>query len=686
MIRNLPQKSQRGSLQLLIIIALVGIVFVLALASSAPFKNSPLTKIFPKPSSYATGGHGQRVTLEGTLERIHFDDLPNQRSQEELFLKTKTGEKLRLKFPDKGPALLGGSKVRITGEKFENTVTMASSGGSDVTTITTQTVASLSGERKVAVILFNFTDDTSQPFSAAYAKETVFTAPSSIKNFYQRNSYGQLNLVGNINADGDVFGWVTINMAKGTGCAYSLWGQAADEAITATGVDLSAYNHIIYSFPQANCPFGGISQLPGSRSWNQGQLNTATHELGHNFSLAHANGYQCTDAYGFVASLGNCGSAEYGDAFDVMGSLGGDLNAYHKEQLNWLAQSDIQNVTTSGDYTIQALTENTGVRAIKIPQSISHKTVYNYYYLEYRPPTSPTAPIFNGVLLHVGGSLSANPNLVDTTPETGYVVHFGDAPLSVGRTFIDANNSLTITPVSETSTQAKFHVTFGRTSSSADDALCVSNTSPQGVLPGTVFPATITMKNTGTTTWVASDYQLSSLSNPDGIWGTDKLTLNADVPPGASATFSSSFTSPQVTAFSLPQGFSWRMRKVSTSNWFGQACIKPVAVNQDAAIYDVGQIQPQVSGLTTTTVGSNSVTLSWSPAIFSNPYANVWGYQILRTTGTTTYLAKVVNSTPTTFTDSGLKSNTFYTYSVVTIMGDGLTSPPSQSITVKTTR
>ncbi|MCP3097979.1 S8 family serine peptidase [Myxococcus sp. K15C18031901] len=110
---------------------------------------------------------------------------------------------------------------------------------------------------------------------------------------------------------------------------------------------------------------------------------------------------------------------------------------------------------------------------------------------------------------------------------------------------------------------------FGQPSSSVPikvipqfQAEFVSQTVPTQVLPGQVFPVTLTLRNSGTTTWGAySGFQLAPLvEKPNGSnWGIASLPLAPDevVPPGQSKTFSFDATAPQDQGGRV---FQWRMR------------------------------------------------------------------------------------------------------------------------------
>jgi hypothetical protein len=401
-------------------------------------------------------------------------------------------------------------------------------------------------------------------------------------------------------------------------------------------------------------------------------LGAAIHEIGHNLGMAHSNGYACLDSFRFLVEIStNCASLEY-YGNDVMGSSVGDLNAYHKEQLGWLVSSDIQSVTTSGDYTIATLGSNVGaVQAIKIPRIISRKTINDYYYLEYRQ---------RGLVINEASIYNANPNVLDLAPELLSRARFSSEELGIGRTFSDNQNKITILPLSATATEMKVRITIGRATASADNAACEINSSTVGVVPGSTFSTSFTMKNTGTTTWRANDYQLGMIGLPSNMWAISRLTLSNDVLPGGTAIFNGTFIAPVYSTSWSAAGFSWRMVKNATSDWFGTPCIKGVAVNEFTGQH-AGPI-----GLRTTNVSSINVALAWAPPTPNN----IWLYKVIRTsttrTGTATYLAGLANSTPGTFENTGLQADTAYTYTVVGLGSNGIESLPSQSVVVRTSK
>ncbi|RYG26551.1 hypothetical protein EON82_02895 [bacterium] len=99
------------------------------------------------------------------------------------------------------------------------------------------------------------------------------------------------------------------------------------------------------------------------------------------------------------------------------------------------------------------------------------------------------------------------------------------------------------------------------TVSEVNDAVFMSQSVPTSVKAGTKFNATVTFKNTGTTTWKDGAYCIISQA-PEGnsTWGVSKIWLpsTVSVAPGASYTFTYSFTAPANTG---THTFQWRMRQ-----------------------------------------------------------------------------------------------------------------------------
>src|SRR5205085_4675237 len=131
------------------------------------------------------------------------------------------------------------------------------------------------------------------------------------------------------------------------------WATAAAAQARAAGVDLSAYQHVVYAFPQTTaCVWSGLSYMPGSTSWINGDmsLRAVGHELGHNLGVNHASSLACTSNGVAVTLSTTCNVLEYGDPYTIMGSGATRLqDTWHLAELGWVSP---QVVTTAGAYLV----------------------------------------------------------------------------------------------------------------------------------------------------------------------------------------------------------------------------------------------------------------------------------------------------------------------------------------------
>jgi hypothetical protein len=186
----------------------------------------------------------QKVELEGELQVLHVDDFDNRKSFESYQLKTKDNQLFNIAFADKKPQLLTGSRVQLKGVKIANNVAIQSAEGSSFKVLYSQPTGHT--VKKVAVILMNFQNDQSQPFTPEQARGAVFTNSPSTNTFFKEASFGQLQLEGKIRQDGDVFGWYTIPYDN-TDCTNNWfnWTLAARAAAQTAGIDLTGYDNFI---------------------------------------------------------------------------------------------------------------------------------------------------------------------------------------------------------------------------------------------------------------------------------------------------------------------------------------------------------------------------------------------------------------------------------------------------------
>jgi hypothetical protein len=425
------------------------------------------------------------TTTEGFLEIGIADDFESGRSWREYTLRLDDGRVVELDLADlQAPEATADARVRVTGEwsspqriKGAILTPLANPAGTGVTRSALLPPAT-PVVRRVAALVFNFSDLTTQPITPDEIRTQLFTGASSAKAYYEDNFYRWITLQGLADPNGDVFGYYTIPSASSP-CNQTTWGTEARAAALAAGVDLSLYDHVVHFFPRTSaCSWGGYGQSSGGTMAPTGNFNygrytwvnsdnpgsVTNHEFDHNFRMSHSSTNNCTEG-GTRVSLGStCMLNEYGSRFDVMGSnVFRHSNAYNKARAGVLGPANILTVRQGGTYAIQPieLPVACGTQAIRIARTTSE-----YYYVDYHQRIgidaayAETAPIVNGVLLYLGGNYaqgSSNTKMLDTTPAT---TTFDDAPLLVGQTYSDPAGLVTITLESRDASAAHVKVVF----------------------------------------------------------------------------------------------------------------------------------------------------------------------------------------------------------------------------------
>lgn len=394
---------------------------------------------------------GRPISVEGRLA-LAVADYPDGSSRAFAQVETDAGRSVPLEFREgripegwksgdrivvRGRAPSPGSALRV--EDFERVAGKSSLDAASWTT----------GPKRLLVLLVNFLDDTSQPFTVSNAQSTFFGSGSSVANFYAEASYGMTTL------SGTVAGYYTLPITKPTTCTVSPISTAANAAAVADGIDPSTYPFITYVFPRISaCGWLGYSNIGATGNWLNGYmtLRIGGHELGHSYGLLHAHSLTCPGA----PIGGSCSRSEYGDDFDIMGNEPLHFQAAAKTSLGWM--SDAVTVSSgSAQVTIAPLEGTATPRAVKIPFS------GGTYWLEYRQPIGFDASIgvypgaIDGPLVHQ--QTSAGLDILDMKPSTSG--DFTDAALSVGNTFNDSGSGVAVSVVSRSASGVTVQVSIG---------------------------------------------------------------------------------------------------------------------------------------------------------------------------------------------------------------------------------
>jgi hypothetical protein len=472
----------------------------------------------------------QHVEIEGAVEILQEDYVSGARLRH--YLHT-AGGRLLMNYVERAPSLQTGDRVRVRGVALDGALALEPGNTSVIAALTA--LPNTMGEQRTLVLLVNFQDDTSQPYTTAEAQHVVFTTTSD----YDREASFQRTWL-----TGDVFGWYTIPMSR-TVCDSATLATQAKQAATAAGINLAAYSRYVFGFPENACTWWGLGSVGGnpSQAWINGDfvLDVVAHEMGHNFGLYHAHSLDC----GTSPIAPPCTSSEYGDTLDMMGGARGHFSAFMKERLGWLGEAGapaITTVSTNGTYVLEPFESPSagGAKALKILKSIDATTgARTWYYVELRQPIgfdsflAGSTNVPNGVVIRTGSEATANSHyLLDMTPETP---SWYDPALVVGRTFTDATAGVTLTAVSAGSAGASVAVTLsGATCSRGNPTVSLSPSQSQWLVAGAAATYTVSVTSTDSAACPTAGFDLTSAA-PAG-WTVSFGSPTVTAAPGASAS------------------------------------------------------------------------------------------------------------------------------------------------------
>jgi len=112
-----------------------------------------------------------------------------------------------------------------------------------------------------------------------------------------------------------------------------------------------------------------------------------------------------------------------------------------------------------------------------------------------------------------------------------------------------------------------------------DAAQAVSNNLPSSMIAGSTYNASITMRNTGTSTWTrAAGYKLGAVGDEDKFRQDTRVWLpeGVSVPPNSTYTFNFTLTAPQTPGSHVTD---WQMVHEGV-RWFGEIVRKQVSVTE----------------------------------------------------------------------------------------------------------
>ncbi len=452
----------------------------------------------------------KEVTVEGKITVLHYDDFEHhENSRFEYFLRVD-GQNLAL-YPTEDIVTTSGETYKVTGKRMGNVIVANNQNIHRVAPIvnpyTPRGNPESVGEQRTLVMLISFLDSPTPLLSPSSMHELVFNG--RINNFYREQSYNQTYF------SGDVTDW---NLLPRNG-SMNVDTNEIESVVLAEQLDLGNYDRILVVLNGFWSGYGTVGKIPlfingvehrVSIGWtgipslvhveasnfdghilNQNSLElsyfdfVASHELGHNLGVMHANAFDC----GAVSLRGDCNHIEYGNVFDTMGTgrFANHFNAFYKEKLGWVQPQNMVTISQSGRYTINNLEaprqagDSSVKNFAKIQRTNSTRTPF---YLEFRRPVGfdsilnrgginrfhNISGLFVNHIVNTRDELYSFPRLLDMEPTSLW--WFDDVQrvtLNNGRVFRDDVNAVQIGPyINIASSSVTFDVTV-------DTPTCIRN-------------------------------------------------------------------------------------------------------------------------------------------------------------------------------------------------------------------
>jgi hypothetical protein len=462
-----------------------------------------------------------------------------------------------------------------------------------------------------------------------------------VDDLYRETSFG------NIWLEGGVFGPFTIPYSTTSACDYYAWGNAAEAAAAAAGVDVASYNRRVFILPSNNpCGYSGIGNVGGnpSRAWvfRCDLADVIAHEFGHNLGMGHSS--TLTDAYG--------------DRSDIMGFSGlalRQVNAPHQRQTGWLDPGKFQPVSVGGTYTVSPL--ELGPYDATSPQvlTLAKPDTGDTYYLSYRQPIGFDANLSttyrNGISVHRYKGGSAQTYLL--------------ASLADGGVFTDAANGITVTQVSHDAQSATVQVQIesGPVCTPSSPVVTLSPAAQSGLV-GESLDYVVTVSNPDSVECAVKSFSLTPIL-PDG-WGGSVNPASLSLLPGATGSAVLRATSP---AGAVAADYTVAAMAAATGVSSGSA----------TAAYTVvpDTVPPTAPANLVAKAGRGQVGLSW---LASTDNTKVAGYQLWRNG------AALKTVTTTSYTDRSVVGGTSYTYYAKAVDAGGNLSGASNQASATPTK
>jgi hypothetical protein len=205
------------------------------------------------------------------------------------------------------------------------------------------------------------------PATTPYAFADLMTQMVSSSNSVREMSFNKTWLIPAVTTQVLVLSGTKASWETNPGGADAMAVEAKNLA-AAAGYNLNNYDIFVFTFPTLTrwASAAAFAQVAGPHQWVNGNwfAGVLTHEFGHNYGVVHANHW-----LGTVTGAGYAGHGfehtEYGDLFDIMGSLydtlpgnvpvypNGHYSMFSKAVLNWIEPQEVHQAASNGTYRLR---------------------------------------------------------------------------------------------------------------------------------------------------------------------------------------------------------------------------------------------------------------------------------------------------------------------------------------------
>jgi M6 family metalloprotease-like protein len=377
--------------------------------------------------------------------------------------------------------------------------------------------AAVTGPQPWINILCKFSDISTEPNPLSYFNGLVGGTQPGLDHYWREASYDNINIVGSGST-----GWYTLPRTRayyiGLGGSVMLNALFSDCVGAADSVvNFTSYVgiNLMFNYELDGYAWGGsrFATLDGTTRfwhttweppWGYGNQAVMAHEMGHGFGLPHSSG-----DYG----------ATYDNQWDVMsdtwsncsrssdptyGCLGQHTISYHKDYLDWISSGE-RFMTTAGSHTIAleqlALPQTGNYRMAVIPIGGS---ATHFYTVEARRWAGYDVQLpGQAVILHEVDTTRQIPAHVVDVDLNGNTGDAG-AMWTVGETFSDAVNGITVSVDSATASGFVVTITLGGAAPTATATATPTPTRTPTNTPTSTHTSTATTTSTSSPTPTAT--------------------------------------------------------------------------------------------------------------------------------------------------------------------------------------